>query len=470
MDTVARSVCAEEPLTDKILATLRDRVGPQKFNAWFRGGARVELGTEHLEVAVPNPFVANWIETHYRAELAEAASIHTDQELPVIVTIDPALSANCRKRQLDSQADIVRRTTHGRVRPRKAEGQPALRHRLDEFVVGTGNRLAYSASQAMASPSAPPFRLLFVHGPCGVGKTHLLQGVCEALARRDEAKRWRYVTGEQFTNDYIAALRGRKFAEFRQRYRNLDLLAIDDVHFLSAKRGIQEEFLHTFDAVEAMGSRIVLASDAHPKLVGDFSDKLISRFISGMVVKVDPPDRDTRLEILRRRALRMNLRMEEGVLEMVAEHLRGSVRELEGSLTKLAALSALSSRPVDLATATNALSEHMARAGCAITLGGIEATVAAFFGVTPADLHSSRRTRTVASARMVAMFLARRHTQMSFPEIGRAMGKNHSSVVLAVQRMEKLLAESGDVLWTTPVGRRSMPAEELIELLTQQIT
>ncbi|MFW6133062.1 MAG: helix-turn-helix domain-containing protein, partial [Planctomycetota bacterium] len=227
--------------------------------------------------------------------------------------------------------------------------------------------------------------------------------------------------------------------------------------------------LHTFDAVEGLGSRIVLASDAHPKLVGDFSDKLISRFVSGMVVQIDPPDRQTRLEILRQRARRMRLDLGEGVLESIADHLRGSVRELEGALTKLAALSALSGRTLDAQAAVSALSEHLARTGSAVTLGEIETNVATFFGVTPADLHSSRRTRTVTAARMVAMFLARRHTQMSFPEIGRAMGKNHSSVVLAVQKMEKLLADEGAVIWQTPMGRRSMPAGELVELLTGQI-
>ncbi|MBS3733648.1 MAG: chromosomal replication initiator protein DnaA [Phycisphaerae bacterium] len=467
MDTAAPSVCADESLAEKVLAALRMRVGPQKFNAWFRRGARVEVTDHQLQVAVPNPFVARWIETHYGDDLADAAAEHGDRRLPVVVTIDPSLTGDCRKRQLDSQADIVRRTAAGRTRDRR---RPAvtLRHRLADFVVGRSNRLAYSAAQAMAGRGQSPFGLLFLHGPCGVGKTHLLQGICETVRQAGEA-RWRYVTGEQFTNEYIAALRGKTFGEFRRRYRNLDLLAIDDVHFLAAKRGIQNEFLHTFDAVEALGSRIVLASDAHPKLVGDLSEKLISRFVSGMVVQIDPPDRQTRMEILKRGARRMRLHLADGVLAMVADHLHGSVRELEGALTKLAALSALSGAAVDVRSAMAAMSEHLARTGSAVTLDGIESNVATFFGITPADLHSSRRTRTVASARMVAMFLARRHTQMSFPEIGRAMGKNHSSVVLAVQRMEKLLAEGGEVLWQTPMGRRSMPATELIDLLTGQI-
>ncbi|MFW6133870.1 MAG: DnaA ATPase domain-containing protein, partial [Planctomycetota bacterium] len=249
MGTVARFVCADSPLVDKVLASLRRRVGPQKFNAWFRRGARVDVSDRQLRVAVANPFVARWIESHYADDLAEAASEHLADALPVVVTIDPQLSADCPKGQLDSQAEIVRRTADGRTRDRRAKAEVVLRHKLDDFVVGPSNRLAYSASRHMTTQAAAPFRLLFLHGPCGVGKTHLLQGICEAV-RRDGRTRWRYVTGEQFTNEYIAALRGKTFGEFRNRYRNLDLLAIDDVHFLAAKRGIQNEFLHTFDAVE----------------------------------------------------------------------------------------------------------------------------------------------------------------------------------------------------------------------------
>ncbi|MHC4982401.1 MAG: chromosomal replication initiator protein DnaA [Planctomycetota bacterium] len=472
MQTSTVSLRADETTRKAILATLHNRIGPQKFNAWFKRGARLDLEDSHVRVSVPNTFVAHWIETHYQTDIAEAALEHTDKKRPVVVTIDPSLTEELNKRQLDSQADIVRRAAHGRARPRTAPRQPAVRHTLRDFVVGESNKLAYSAAVAISAKHKLPFNLLFVHGLCGVGKTHLLQGICNAFhgsGGNGRVASWRYVTGEQFTNEYIAALRQRKFSEFRKRYRKLDLLAIDDVHFLSAKRGIQGEFLHTFDAIYSQGSRIVMASDAHPKLVGDFNEQLVSRFISGMVVKIDLPDSTTRVEILRRRAAAMSLSIGQDVLEYIAMHIRGSVRELEGALIKLAAISALSGKPVDKAGAADALAEHLARTEGALTLGDIENAAAAFFGITPADIHSTRRTRTVTVARMVAMFLARRHTQMSFPEIGRAMGKNHSSVVLGVQRLERLLARKDDLVWFTPLGKKSMKAENVLELLNDQL-
>jgi len=456
----------------RLLALLHERIGPQKFNAWFKRGSDVSVEDDHVKVLVPNSFVANWIETHYHEDILAAAEAQGGRKRGVLVTIDPSLSSDLRRRQLDAQADIVAKAATGRARPRRAAPPVRLRHRLEDFVVGPSNRLAYTAACAVAEGQQSAPRPLFIHGACGVGKTHLLQGVCDAAERRRGGGpvRWRYVTGEQFTNEFIAALRSRGLEKFRARYRQLDLLAIDDVHFLAAKRATQEEFLHTYNAIEAAGKQVVLASDAHPKLVGALNEQLASRFVSGMVVKIDPPDRATRMEILSRKAAAMQLRADPAALEYVGMHIRGSVRELEGAVVKLAALAELEGKPLGLDLAKEALADHLARTDSAITMGDIEAAVATFFGITPADMHSSRRTRTVSTARMTAMYLARLHTRMSFPEIGRFMGKNHSSVVLAVQRMERLLADGGQLAWTGPAGHKAMPAAEVLELLTQQFT
>jgi len=241
------------------------------------------------------------------------------------------------------------------------------------------------------------------------------------------------------------------------------------VHFLAAKRSTQDEFLHTFNAIESAGKQIILASDTHPRLVGELHEQLVSRFMSGMVVKVDAPDKETRMEILQKKSAAMKLALPTDVLDYIVLHIRGSVRELEGTLVKLSALSSLENSPVTLELTRDAMAEHLARTDSAITLGDIEAVVSAFFGITPADIHSSRRTKTVSVARMVAMFLGRRHTRMSFPEIGRFMGKNHSSVVLAVQKLKKTLIGGKELRWTTPAGDKTMPAEALLELLEEQI-
>jgi chromosomal replication initiator protein len=473
MTSSVEPVCAQTDVMRQIHASLQHRIGPQKYNAWFKHGAELTVEDNRIRVAVPNPFTANWIEQHYQSDLVASVEEHLSKRLPLVVAIDPDLTGLCRRKDLDLQAKIVTRAANGEARPRGKTIVSRLKHSLDDFVVGPSNRLAYSSALAAADQGNHQFSQLFVYGACGVGKTHLLQGICSAVTRhngnRHRPIRWRYVTGEQFTNEFVMSVRSKTSREFRDRYRTLDLLAIDDVHFLAAKRATQEEFLHTFNAIEAAGKRILLASDAHPRMVGDLNEQLVSRFLAGMVVKIDAPDRQTRLSILRAKTKSMNLHLSEEVEDFLAMHIRGSVRELEGTLVKLAALSALEGGAVTLTQARDALADHLARTDSVVTLGEIETVVATFFGVTPADLHSSRRTRTVSAARMIAMHLARRHTRMSFPEIGRFMGKNHSSAVLAVQRMENLLARDEKILWTTPAGRKSMPATELIELLNEQI-
>jgi chromosomal replication initiator protein len=469
MNTEPRAVCAKGEKIEGVLAALQERLGPRKFNAWFKNGALLTVEDGHVRVTVPNSFVANWIETHYQSDIAAAVQAQTGKSSPVVITIDPALSGKLRPRQLDMQAQIVARAADGREKPGVETRALSLRHKLEDFVVGESNKLAYTAAMAVTGGRAP-FNPLFIHGPCGVGKTHLLQGVCNSFlaTRRGGRTSCRYVSGEQFTNEFVTAIRQKKCAEFRQRFRHLALLAIDDVHFLAGKKSTQEEFLHTFNALESEGHQIVLASDAHPRLVGELNEQLVSRFVAGMVVKIEPPDQATRLAILRRRAHAMRLHAPTDVLEYVAMHIRGSVRELEGSLIKLAALSALENGKITLELATEAMADHLARTDSALTLGDIEAAVATFFGITPADLHSTRRTRTVSAARMVAMFLARRHTRMSYPEIGKFMGKNHSSAVLAVQRMEKLVAQGEELEWMTPAGMKSMSSAKIAETLAEQ--
>ncbi len=458
-------------IMDDFVEELRRKIGPKRYNAWFKHTADLQLDGSALRISVPNSFVANWIESHYRQEVQEALdAVCPAGGVSIRVTLDPSLNSKLRQRQLDDQADIVHRTATGRTR-KKMTSTP-IRHSLGDFVVGQSNKLAYSAAEAVAMGNGVVFNPLFVHGPCGVGKTHLLHGVCDALHRageRGKILRWRYVTAEGFTNEFIGALRQKKLEDFRARYRGLDLLAIDDVHFLAAKRATQDEFLHTFNAISNQGNQVILASDTHPRLVADLNEQLVSRFLAGMVVKIESPDKPLRMRIIERLADRLSLNVSQDVMEYIASHVHGSVRELEGTLVKLGALAALENGYITLDLARDTLADHLARTDSALSLGEIESVVSTFFGVTPADIHSSRRTRTVSAARAVTMLLARRHTQMSFPEIGRAIGKNHSSVVLGVQRMEKLLAEDGQIQWQGPQGKRSMPLQEVLDQVSRQI-
>jgi chromosomal replication initiator protein len=474
MSISAVGVRAQDVRQD-ILATLADRIGPQKFNAWFKTTTRVDIQDDHVKLSVPNPFVASWIGNHFMDDLEQAVRDGLGKVFTVTICVDPSLSSQFRRRQLDTQACQVARSTSGQARASSSPMNGPLRHRLDTFVVGPSNQLAHSAALAVATATSAAgktgFNPLFIHGGCGMGKTHLLQGVCNAAVAKANGRpaAWRYVTGEQFTNEFIHAIKSKSLEAFRATYRKLDLLVIDDVHFLAAKRATQEEFLHTFNTIDGAGKQVVMASDAHPKLVGQLTEQLVSRFISGMVVKIDPPDHATRVKILRLQASKLRMAVPEEVLDYVAMHIRGNVRELEGTLIKLTALASLNNKPISLALASEALADHLAQTESALTLGDIERIVAAYFAITPADIHSSRRTRTVSLARMIAMTLARRHTQMSFPEIARFMGKNHSSAVLAVQRMEKLLAANGSCTWMTPAGQRSAKAKDLLKLVQEQL-
>ena len=463
-----RNLCAHEPSTKSILASLSRRIGPQKFNAWFKHGTCVSLEDGHVKVGTANPFIASWIERHFCEELADAVQEVTGHTAALSISVDPQLSGQLRQRQLDVQAKLVARRTTGAARPQQRVAS-RLRHRLADFVVGPPNRLGFAAASELANNGTASFNPLFIHGPCGVGKTHLLQGICNGIAANQPQLGWKYLTAEQFTNEFVQAIRGRKVDQFRKVYRHLDFLAIDDVHFLAAKKATQEEFLHTFNTIQGAGKQVVMASDAHPRMLGQLTEQLVSRFLSGMVVRIDPPDRATRVKILQKIAKRLKLPARQDVLDYIAMHIRGSVRELEGALLKLAALAELSKEPVTLQLTRDALADFLVRTDSAITLGDIETVVSAFFGITPADIHSTRRTHAVSLARAVAMFLARRHTRMSFPEIGRFMGKNHSSVVLAAQRVEKMLKEKADVRWMTPAGPKTVPIKKLIDLLTEQL-
>jgi len=342
---------------------------------------------------------------------------------------------------------------------------------LDTFIVGAKNELAYNAAKTVAQQEKSPFNPLFYHGGYGVGKTHLLQGICNEIAKNRPNAKWLYTSAEDFANQYVLALKTRRLDAFRNRFRNLDILAIDDIHFLSNKTAMQEEFLHTFNSIDLAGKQIVLASDAHPKEISALCEKLVNRFVSGMVIRIDPPDFDTRCRILIHRAKKMKQPLRKEVVEYIAGSISSSVRELEGALFKVMAYSALTQKPISLEEAQEVLSEHIARTDPVVHHSDITAAVAEFFHLSPADLYSARKERTVSLARSLAMYLTRRFTKMSFPEIGKVMGnKNHATVILACRKIEKALEQNAPLRWRSPTGFRSVPAKELLDRLMEKIS
>ena len=251
----------------------------------------------------------------------------------------------------------------------------------------------------------------------------------------------------------------------------MDVLAIDDIHFLASKKAMQEEFLHTFNTLDLASKQVILASDAHPKMIGNLCEKLVNRFVSGMVVKIDVPDFETRCKICTQRAATMKKTIPKSVIGYIAEKMHTNVRELEGALLKVIAFASLSNERICLPMAKEVLADHISRTDPIVHTSDIESVVATFFGITPADVHSSKKDRTVSLARSFSMYLTRKYTKMSYPEIGKLMGnKNHATVILACRRIEDFVKRNAQVKWRGPAGNRLEKARNVLEQLIESVS
>jgi chromosomal replication initiator protein len=516
----------------RLADAIKQRVGQQRFHVWFNNSTRLDLRQDGLEIAVPNDFISEWIGKNFTRPIQEAAHEVLGGPLPVRFHVVPELfevgvtkddangvslpSAGARAaisgrlprmessgigmgRAVPSIAAVdladadepaatasglteasrpVRFSTPAPVgstrgatsnsAPNPFIGRPRLRHDVESFIVGPNNQLAYNTALYVAEFPGSQYNPLFIHGGCGLGKTHLLQGLCRKFIETHATKRWMYLTGEEFTNEFLSALRANRVDGFRRKMRELDLLVIDDVHFLGGKRATQEEFLHTFNAIEAMGRQVVMASDNHPKLIEEFGESLINRFVSGMVVRIDPPNFGTRCDILRAISVRIGLPVSEEVIGWVARRVTQNVRELEGAMTRVAAHVTLTGLPPDIATAQASLGDLDRQLVAPVRPENIMQSVCDYFGLENKDLMSGRRQRTISLARSVAMYLVRKTAKLSFPEIGTRMGKrNHSTVISACRRIERAVQRNEKLAWTSSVGEREEEATELVQRLEE---
>lgn len=461
----------EQPLAEKV-CTIREkvagRIGDNRYRTWFGGSTEFELEGARLDVTVANEFIGNWITTNYMQQLLEVTRDVLGEEPRIQVRIKRNDGTACEKPSaaLRAAADAAPRT---RPPARPAPARSSLRGELESFVVGPSNELAYSVASTVVRAPGTAFKHVVMHGGCGLGKTHLLQGVCNGLTRAHPGLQWCYLSGEEFTNEFIYAVKAGRVDLFRARFRNVDVLVIDDIHFLANKKATQEEFLHTYDAIDASGKMVVLSSDAHPRSIATLSEPLINRLVAAMIVRIEPPDFVTRREILRRRAQAMMCELPDDVLDYVARHVSRNVRELEGALYKLVAFASLTRECIRLDLAQRAIEEYAAAAQPP-EAADIERLAALHFGVSRDALRSNSRDRTVTHARGITMFLLRKHTRMSFPEIGRMLGnKQHSTVLMAVRRIQDLLDRNGAVAWKTPAGMKEVPLRALLDELEQRL-
>jgi chromosomal replication initiator protein len=465
-------VCADS-IVPTIESRIAEKIGPQKYNVWFRNATSLVITGNCLRIGVPNHFIGEFIERHFTEVIEEAAREAAGEPLSLAFITEPELARGLAKKQPDRQVDFM--SAHVERRPRRLRGgdapQPTLRGRIDDFVVGPSNQMAHMAAAGVIDQPAGQYNPLFVHGGCGVGKTHLLQAICNGIHETHPAMKVVYCTGEEFTNDFVCSVRARDPEPFRRRYRGAGVLVIDDVHFLANKRSTQEEFLHTFKAIDVLGCQVVLSSDAPPRMISSFSDHLVSRFLAGMVVRIDPPDVAVRTEVLRLRAQRLGVDVPRPIIDHIAERFRANIRELEGALLKVVAFSRVHNEPMTVSLAERAIRDLVRHIAPVVMLSDIESIVSIYFGLSPTDLHTSRKSRTIALARGIAMFLARKHTEMSFPEIGRFMGnKNHSTVILACRRIGRMLQAGQPVSWQTAAGPKQCDLVELVRTLEEQVS
>ncbi len=465
--------CAQDAVP-QIELKIADLLGPQRYSVWFKNATRFSLTDDYLRVSTPNHFVGEWIERHFSDVIAEAAKEVTGQDFTLTFETDPELAKSLGKKQPDRQVEFVTNNPERVAREQRRMGSlptsPTLKGALRNFVVGPSNQMAYAAAMRVIDQPGTEYNPLFIHGGCGMGKSHLIQAICNEWKNRHPNLRWRYVSGEEFMNDFVYAVKAREMDAFHNRYRNLDALVIDDVHFLANKKATQMEFLHTVKAIDGANKQLVLASDTHPKMIGHFSESLISRFLAGMVVRIESPDMEVRLGVLRNRAQKLKTDISDSVLMYIAENFFANIRELEGALLKVVAQAQVTGKPITLPLAERAIRDLIRQTAPVVMLSDIESVVAIYFGLAPADLHTSRKSRTIALARGIAMYLARKHTDMSFPEIGRFMGnKNHSTVILANRRIMKLLHDDASASWMTHEGMKEENLASLVANLEIQI-
>jgi chromosomal replication initiator protein len=451
---------------------LAQRIGRHSYDMWFGHAARLQVQGKCVEVATERRFVAAWSGGHFRDALDGAARTALGEAACVDLRVAPGLFATA------GDAAIAANAGGGAERPAPTAGRRRRRtcglRRLEDFVVGSSNRLAFTAAQRLAADEAGTGWCLFLHGECGVGKTHLLQGVARLRTERRHGPGLpavRYLTAEQFTNEYINAVRGNTLGRFRTRTRRLELLAIDDVHFLANKTATQTEFLHTVDAIAMSGGRLALASDQHPRQLG-FNQALSSRLVAGMVARIERPDPETRLALVHRLAAGRGFCLSATAADSIAGRCSGSVRELEGAVTRLAALRQVAEPGIGtdmgMVMVERLFADGDWRPKTPLRVDTIIDVVVARLGVRRSELMGSGRHRRVVTARGLVAYLARDLTTLSFPEIAHALGRRHHSTVhTAASRIGRLLQQD-HIVQTGANGDRAR-LDDLVDQLRHEI-
>ncbi len=438
---------------------------PGSQRAWLTASQPVTLHENTAIVAVPDDFTRNQLEIRLRPTLEAGLSQALGQPVRLAVTIDANLSGTDANLDADELIDHNGRhdsTTLIEQAPavadvvasRAAESNGSIRQArlnpkyvFETFVIGSSNRFAHAAAVAVAEAPGKAYNPLLIYGDSGLGKTHLLHAIGHYVRSLFNGARVRYVSSEEFTNDFINAIRDDRAAGFQRRYRDVDVLLIDDIQFLEGKIQTQEEFFHTFNTLHNANKQIVITSDRPPKRLEALEDRLRNRFEWGLITDVQPPDLETRIAILRKKAATERLTAPPDVLEFIASKIQTNIRELEGALIRVTAFASLNRQPVDLTLGEIVLKDLIPEGGePEITAAVIIAQTAAYFGLSIDDLCGGSRSRVLVTARQIAMYLCRELTDLSLPKIGQQFGgRDHTTVMHADRKIRKLMAERRSV-------------------------
>ena len=401
----------------KILNLIQKELSEQSFQTWLSGVRCLALSSKELVLGVPDPFFGNWLKDHYH-NLIQSSALEVLGAQPRVTYQALAPSPSSRERS----------EPHENLSARDLGLNP--NYSFENFVIGPGSRFAHAAAWAVTEAPAKNYNPLFIYGRVGLGKTHLMQAVALETHRRSPEKKILYISSEKFTNQLIAAIQGRSTPTFRSRFRSLDLLLIDDIHFIAGKESTQEEFFNTFNTLHDAHKQIVISSDRPPRDIPGLEERLVSRFGWGLVTDIQPPDLETRVAILRKKLEKQNALVPDNVLFFIAERIRSNVRELEGALIRLVAYATLGNHEIGLPLAERVLGESFKEEGERVGIDQIQKRVAEFFGLRVADLRARRWTKSVAQARRVAMYLVREMTRSPLAEIGEYFGGRDAATVL----------------------------------------
>ncbi|WP_455810350.1 chromosomal replication initiator protein DnaA [Clostridium butyricum] len=420
----------------KTLETIKSELSEVSFNTWIKSCEPISISSDTITISVPNSFTQDILDKRYKDLVANSIEVVCSKlyKIEFVIASEASEKEDLKENSSNSASKsiVVNDEMSSTLNPK---------YTFNSFVIGNSNRFAHAASLAVAESPAKAYNPLFIYGGVGLGKTHLMHAIGHYILDNNPSAKVVYVSSEKFTNELINAIKDDKNEDFRNKYRNVDVLLIDDIQFIAGKERTQEEFFHTFNALHDANKQIILSSDRPPKEIPTLEDRLRSRFEWGLIADIQVPDFETRMAILKKKADVENLNVANEVMGYIATKIKSNIRELEGALIRIIAYSSLTNRDVTVDLATEALKDIISKKqGKHITIDLIQDVVSSYFNLRVEDLKSQRRTRNVAHPRQIAMYLSRKLTDMSLPKIGEEFGgRDHTTVIHAYEKISENL-------------------------------